>query len=95
MDNILGLDLLTNPKKLKNKTESTDKSSSNPNKLVEEIHSPILIDNSIKNLINTLSELIKYRYHLRKENNSMALEIINELLPDNCAEQLKSLDLDF
>ena len=94
MDNILGLDLLTNPKKLKSKTETTDKSSM-PNKLVEEIHSPILIDNSIKNLINTLSELIKYRYHLRKENSSMALEIINELLPDNCAEQLKSLDLDF
>ena len=93
MDNILGLDLLTNPKKLKNKIETTDKSMHN--KLVEEIHSPILIDNSIKNLINTLSELIKYRYHLRKENNSMALDIINELLPDNCVEQLKSLDLDF
>ena len=97
----LGLDLLTNPRKLKKQngeSASSTKESvkeSAQNKLIEEFHTPKLIDNSIKCLIETLTELIKYKYHLRNENNIMAREIIYDLLPDETFQQLKSLELDF
>lgn len=90
MDNQLGLDLLTNRKKLK-KTNLID--SFQNKELISENHSPIVLDSIIKDLINTLSQIVKYRYHIKTENEKIVKDIINELLPLETKNILQHLEL--
>ena len=77
MNNQLGLDLLTNRKKLKKKI--------NDEKILELVsqnYSPINLDKIINNLVNNITELIKYRYQLKQDNEELARELVYDLLND-------------
>jgi len=77
MDSHFGLDLLTNRKKLK-KTLSNEK----PLELISQNYSPINLDKIINNLLNNITELIKYRYQLKEDNEELARGLVYELLDD-------------
>lgn len=77
MDNQLGLDLLTNRKKLKKKV--MEKQSM---EIISQNYSPLNLDKIINNLLNNITELIKYRYQLKQDNEELARELVYDLLND-------------
>ena len=77
MDSQFGLDLLTNRKKLKKKV-----TNEKPLELISQNYSPINLDKIINNLLNNITELIKYRYQLKEDNEELARELVYDLLDD-------------
>ena len=77
MDSQFGLDLLTNRKKLKKKVNN-EKSLD----LISQNYSPINLDKIINNLLTNITELIKYRYQLKPDNEELARELVYDLLND-------------
>ena len=79
MDSQLGLELLTNRKKLKKKEDIINK---NKLEVISQTYSPLKLDNIIQDLLINMSQLIKYRYQLKQDNDTLAREIVYDLLND-------------
>lgn len=80
--NLFGVDLLTNKKKKYN----TSKQIIN-NQLISENYSPIVLDKIIKDMTENLSQLIKYRYQIKSDNEKLVKDILDELVNDILKDQ--------
>ena len=79
MDSQLGLELLTNRKKLKKKDDTLNK---NKLEVISQTYSPLKLDNIFQDLLVNISQLIKYRYQLKQDNDTLARDIVYDLLND-------------
>ena len=85
MDYQIGIDLLTNPKKIKKKKTENN---SNITTIVSETYSPHFLDSIINSSVVNLCELIKYRYQIKKDNEKLANDILNDILENTLNSQL-------